>query len=66
MHIGDASFNSLIVGALILVIAVYFGIKADRKRGEKHVLFRRPPRARCRSVELKPQARVRVSAAGGR
>jgi hypothetical protein len=66
MHIGDPLFNTLAFSALILVVAVFFGMRADRKPRDKHVLYSRPSRARRRSVEFKPQARVRVPAAGGR
>ncbi len=65
MQIGNALINGLIVSGLILVIAMIFGIKADKKLEEKQILPRRPQRARRRSVELKPQARVRVGVSGG-
>jgi hypothetical protein len=66
MHIGNALINGLIVSSIILLIAVFFGIKADKKLEEKQAVPRRPQRSRRRSVELKPQARVRVGASGGR
>ena len=66
MYIGNALINGLIISSIILLVAVFFGIKADKKLEEKQSLPRRPQRSRRRSVELKPQPRVRVTAAGGR